>query len=159
MVQGGIEGSGYIRSRWSYRWFAGIRGQHRECTQVQSRCFDCAYNHPEIYQTGYRYYGRVLGHGAENDARIGSLGVILTNSEATTWEFLFRSGELNRGREFDERNTLTPTPQDIVSADVRFGVTTRVGRIEVGAGYEEVDDAVSGLKTDDTRAYLSWTSP
>jgi hypothetical protein len=46
-----------------------------------------------------------------------------------------------------------------VSADIRFGTSTRFGRIEIGAGYEEIDDAASGIKTDDFRGFLSWTSP
>jgi hypothetical protein len=158
LVQGGIEVSGYVRSRWSYRWFLEYTDNTVKALSSEP-IFDLAYNHPEIYQTGYRYYGRVVGHGADNDARIGSLGVIFTNTDATTWEFLFRTGELNRKREFDERNSLTPTPQDIVSADIRFGTSTRFGRIELGVGYEEIDDAVSGMKKDDSRAFLSWTSP
>ncbi|HEY5643160.1 MAG TPA: capsule assembly Wzi family protein, partial [Woeseiaceae bacterium] len=139
MMQGGIEGSGYIRSRWSYRWFAEYAYNALDVLKSDP-IFDLAYNHG-TYQTGYRYYGRVVGHGAENDARIASLGVILTNTEATTWELLLRAGDLNRERVFDERNTLTPTPQEIVSADIRFGTSTRFGRIEIGAGYEEIDDA------------------
>jgi hypothetical protein len=157
MMQGGIEGSGYIRSRWSYRWFAEYAYNALDVLKSDP-IFDLAYNHG-TYQTGYRYYGRVVGHGAENDARIASLGVILTNTEATTWELLLRAGDLNRERVFDERNTLTPTPQEIVSADIRFGTSTRFGRIEIGAGYEEIDDAASGIKTDDFRGFLSWTSP
>jgi hypothetical protein len=123
MMQGGIEGSGYIRSRWSYRWFAEYAYNALDVLKSDP-IFDLAYNHG-TYQTGYRYYGRVVGHGAENDARIASLGVILTNTEATTWELLLRAGDLNRERVFDERNTLTPTPQEIVSADIRFGTHRR----------------------------------
>ena len=144
-------------SRWSYRWF--IELAYNACDALKSdQRFNCAYNH-SIYETGYRYYSRIIGHGAESDARISSLGVILTNSDATTWEFLFRTGELNRGGAPDVRNTLTPTPQDILSADIRFGMTTRIGRFEIGAGYEEIDDEASGLNTDDTRAFLIWSSP
>jgi hypothetical protein len=157
LAQGGIEASGYIRNRWSYRWF--IEGAYNACKALSSTpTFNCAYNQ-EIYQTGYRYYGRAVGHGAENDALIGSLGLVLTSTEATTWEFLFRAGELNRGGEPDVRNTLTPTKQDLVSADIRFGTTTKLGRFELGLGYEEIDDEISGIKADDTRAFLSWTSP
>jgi hypothetical protein len=87
------------------------------------------------------------------------VGVILANTNATTWQFLFRAGDLNRGGAPDVRNTLTETPQEIMSIDIRFGTSTRFGRIEIGAGYEEIDDEISGLKTDDTRAFLSWTSP
>jgi hypothetical protein len=160
MVQGGLEGSGYIRNRWSYRWFAEVASN--SCNALDSPVgFNCAYNHI-TYETGYRYRGRVIGHGAEEDARIGSLGIVFSNSEATTWQFLVRLGDLNRdglANERNLRNTVTPTPQELMSADIQFGTSTRFGRFEIGVGYEEIDDEASGLKTDDTRAFLSWTSP
>jgi hypothetical protein len=157
MAQGGIESSGYVRNRWSYRWF--VEFAYNACDALKSdQRFNCAYNHT-IYETGYRYYSRVIGHGAENDARIASLGIVLTNTEATTWQFLFRTGELNRGGAPDIRNTLTTTKRDLVSADIQVGTTTKFGRMELGVGYEEIEDEVSGLKTDDTRVFLSWTSP
>jgi hypothetical protein len=157
MVQGGVEGSGYIRNRWSYRWFAEVASN--SCNALDSQPgYNCAYNHI-TYETGYRYRGRVIGHGAESDARIGSLGIILTSTESTTWQFLFRTGDLNRGGGPDLRHTLTPTPQEIMSADIQFGTSTRFGRFALGVGYQEIDDETSGLKTDDARAFLSWTSP
>jgi hypothetical protein len=160
MAQGGIEGSGYVRNRWSYRWF--LEFASNSCDALKSTVrFNCAYDH-NIYETGYRYRGRVVGHGAEADARIGSAGIVLANNNSAIWQFLFRYGDLNRGGQLTQRNlrnTLTPTPQEIVSADVRFGTSTRFGRIEIGAGYEEIDDAASGIKTDDMRGFLSWASP
>jgi hypothetical protein len=157
MVQGGVEGSGLIRNRWSYRWFAEVTSNSANALSSEVG-YNTAYNHI-TYETGYRYRNRVIGHGAESDARIGSLGIILTNTESTTWQFLFRTGDLNRGGAPDTRHTLTPTPQEIMSADIQFGTTTRWGRFQVGVGYEEIDDEASGLKTDDTRVFLSWTSP
>jgi hypothetical protein len=160
MAQGGIEGSGYIRSRWSYRWYAEYAAN--TCDALKSEVlYDCAYAH-YIYRSGYHYYNRVIGHGAESDAKIGSVGIVLTNNEATTWQILLRYGDLNVGnnpRPPLTPNRLTPTPQKIASADIQFGTFTRIGRFEIGVGYEEIDDEASGLKTDDTRAFLSWTSP
>jgi hypothetical protein len=157
MAMGGVESSGYIRSRWSYRWFAEFAVN--SCNVLDSPVgFNCAYNHG-IYRTGYRYRGRVIGHAAESDARIGSLGVILTNSNATTWQFLLRAGDLNRGGSPDSRNTLTPTPLEILSADLQLGLSTRFGRFELGAGYERLEDPATSLKTEDERFFLSWTSP
>jgi hypothetical protein len=46
-----------------------------------------------------------------------------------------------------------------MSADIQFGTSTRFGRFALGVGYQEIDDETSGLKTDDARAFLSWTSP
>ena len=156
MAQAGVEGSGYVRGRWSYRWF--IEFAYNACDALKSdQRFNCAYNH-SIYRTGYRYKGRSLGHSAENDARIASLGVVLTSTEATSWQLLFRTGDLNRGGPPDDRNTLTPTAQELLSADIQFGATTRFGRFETGLGYEEIDDVATGLKTDDFRAFISWAS-
>jgi len=157
MAQAGIESSGYIRNRWSYRWFA--EAASNSCDTFDSVVgFDCAYNHL-TYETGYRYRGRVVGHGAESDARIGSFGVILSNSESTTWQLLLRTGDLNRGGNPDVRHTLTATPQEIASVDVHFTTATRFGRVGLGVGYQEIDDAATGISTDETRAYLSWSSP
>jgi len=156
LVQGGLEASGYIRSRWSYRWFAEVA--LNSCDALGSPVlYGCAYEHG-IYDSGYRYYGRVIGHGAEADARIGSLGVILTSTESTTWQILFRSGDLNL-KGASRGNTLAATEQEINSADIQFGTTTRFGRVEVGAGFQRLKDAMTGEKTEDSRGYLSWTSP
>jgi hypothetical protein len=119
--------------------------------------YGCAYEH-FIYESGYRYYGRVIGHGAEADAAVGSLGIVLTNTEATTWQFLFRYGDLNK-KGASRGNTLTATEQELASADIQFGTTTRFGRFELGVGFQQLEDAVSGAQTEDTRAFLSWTSP
>ena len=156
MAMGGIEASGYIRSRWSYRWYAEFAAN--SCDALQSPVlYGCAYAHG-TYQTGYRYYGRVIGHGAEADAYVGSLGIVLTNDEATTWQLLLRHGDLNRRGASDE-NTLTPIERQLSSADLQLGLSTRFGRFELGAGYERLEDPVTSLKIEDERFYLSWTSP
>jgi hypothetical protein len=160
MAQGGIESSGFIRGRWSYRWF--LEFSSNSCDALKSSVrFNCAYEH-SIYETGYRYRERAVGHGAEADARIGSLGIVFANSRATTVQLLLRQGELNRDGipiPRNLRNTLTPTPQDIFSADVQLDTVTGIGRFHVGIGYEEIDDAASGLTFDDVRAFVAWTSP
>jgi hypothetical protein len=156
MALGGIESSGYIRSRWSYRWYAEYTAN--SCDALQSPVlYGCAYEHG-IYDSGYRYYGRVVGHGAEADAAVGSLGIVLTNTEATTWQFLFRYGDLNK-KGASRGNTLTATEQELASADIQFGTSTKLGHFELGVGFQQLEDAVSGVQTDDTRAFLSWSSP
>jgi hypothetical protein len=156
MALGGIDSSGYIRSRWSYRWYAEITAN--SCDALKSPVlYGCAYEHG-IYDSGYRYYGRVVGHGAEADARIGSLGIVLTNTDATSWQFLFRYGDLNR-LGTSRGNTLTATEQQLASADVQFGTSTRLGRFELGAGFQRLEDPTAGTKTEDTRAFFAWTSP
>ncbi len=155
LAQFGAETSGYIRHRWSYRWYAEIAGT--SCDFVKDDLFNCAYNHG-IYQTGYRYRGRVIGHGADNDARLISAGLVLVDSADTQWRGLIRYGALNRSGAADPNNTLTPTKQDIASIDLSHSRVFSFGVLDVGAGYEQIDDIVTGLKTSDSRFYVQWRS-
>jgi hypothetical protein len=152
---GGIELSGYLRDRWSYRWFAELAGT--SCDVIKEDIYNCAYNHG-IYTTGYRHRGRTVGHGADNDAMLVSTGLVLVDANDTEWRALVRGGELNRGGPADARNTLTPTAQDILSIDLEHRRAFRFGVFDVGLGYEIIDDAVSGSSSSDVRAYLQWRS-
>ncbi len=82
----------------------------------------------------------------------------MINDRGNSFHVLLRDGELNRGGGPDPRNSLTSTPQDIIGLD--FSYSRRVGRglIDFGLGYERIDDALSGLSNDDTRAWLQWRS-
>lgn len=154
--QAGIEGTGVFRDRWSYRWFGEFAGT--SCRFYESSAiFNCAYNH-SIYKTGYRYRGRAVGHGADNDARLVSLGLIAVDAEETEWAATVRFGELNRGGPPDDRNTLTPTPQDIVSIDLRHSRVFEFGEISAGVGFERIEDQLSGQTDNDARFFLQWRS-
>jgi len=124
----GIETSGYFRNRWSYRWYAEWAGT--SCDVIKSEVlYNCAYNNT-IYQTGYRYRGRVVGHGSEND----------------------------RGGGPDLRNTLTPTPLEISSIDLTHSRSLGRGRLEIGVGYEQIEDTLTGEDSNDARGFISWRS-
>ncbi len=154
--QAGGETTGIWRDRWAYRLFGEVAAT--SCRFNSSKeLFNCAYNH-SIYQTGYRYRGRVIGHGAENDSRVLSIGLLLVDETETEWSAVLRYGELNRGGSPDAANTLTPTPQDIVSVDVRHARAFRFGEIGIGLGFEYVDDEASGTTDDSLRAFLEWRS-
>jgi len=155
LAQGGIEMSGYMLERWSYRVYAELAGT--SCDILKEDIFNCAYNH-SIYKTGYRYRGRVVGHGADNDALLVSTGWLMVDEKDNQWRVLLRFGELNRGGPSDARNTLTPTPQDIASIDLSHSRVFSFGVIDAGIGYEQIDDSVSGASLNDGRAYLQWRS-
>jgi hypothetical protein len=156
MGQFGAEWSGYWLGRWAAHGFLEFSATSCQFYE-SSELFNCAYNHG-IYQTGYRYRGRSIGHGADNDARVVSSGLTLADSNATEWHLLLRFGELNRGGPPDSGNTITPTPQDTLSFDVTHGRIFSFGRVEIGIGAELIDDAVSGASTEDFRGFLQWHS-
>ncbi|MGI9272592.1 MAG: capsule assembly Wzi family protein [Woeseiaceae bacterium] len=156
MGQYGVEWSSYLFDRWSTRAFAEYSATICQFHE-SSKIYNCAYRHT-IYTSGYRYRGLPIGHGADDDAKILALGVLLLDADNTQWRAIFRTGELNSGGFPDSRNSFSPTPQDIVSFDVSHKRAFQFGVIEVGLGFEEIDDAVSGTKTSDGRAYLQWRS-
>jgi hypothetical protein len=155
LALGGVEMSGYMLERWSYRFYAELAGT--SCDVLKEDIFNCAYNH-SIYKTGYRYRGRAVGHGADNDALLVSTGWLMIDEKDSQWRVLLRFGELNRGGPSDARNTLTPTPQDIASIDLSHSRVFSFGVVDAGIGYEQIDDAVSGESLNDGRAYLQWRS-
>ena len=154
--QFGVEWSGYFAERWSTKAFAEFAATTCQFYESSER-FNCAYTHG-IYRSGYRYRSRAIGHGADADARLISAGAVLVDREDTQWRGRLRVGELNRGGSPDPFHSLTPTPQDIVSIDLAHSRVFSFGAVEIGAGYEELDDGASGETFSDGRFYLQWRS-
>ena len=157
MGQVGIETSGYIKNRWSYRWYAEWAGT--SCDVIKSEVlYNCAYNHG-VYQTGYRYHGRAIGHGIENDSSVVSSGFVLVNTESHSWHALVRVGDLNRDGPIDIRNTLTATPLELESIDLHYSRPVgQLGWLDIGLGYERITDTLSGENFNDARGFLTWRS-
>lgn len=152
----GVEGTGHWRDRWVYRWFAEFAAT--SCRFYSPDEFNnCAYNNG-IYQTGYRYRGRSVAHGADNDARLISVGMIAVDDEDSQLFAVARFGELNRGDAADAANSLTPTAQDIASFDLTYKRWFRYGRLSIGLGLESVDDAFSASSDEDVRGFVQWQS-
>jgi hypothetical protein len=56
---------------------------------------NASYNHG-IYTDGYRHHGRSVGHWADSDSEIVSIGGLLANSDGNGWGGTVRAGKLNR---------------------------------------------------------------
>jgi hypothetical protein len=152
----GIGTSGMLGTRWSYCWFGEFAAT--SCAFHQStEIFNCAYNHG-IYQTGYRYRGRAVGHASDNDLRMISTGFVLLDDRERLWQELIRFGGLNRGGIADSHNSLTPTRQHVASLDSTQVRVFTYGLIEIGPGIERADDELSGETSNDGRAFLQWRS-
>ena len=155
LVQVGLQGSAFVMKKWSYRWFAELAGT--SCDFITGDIFNCAYRQA-IYKSGYSFRARPIGHGADNDARLVSAGWIMVDESDSQWRALLRFGDLNRAGAPDTGHSLTPTPQDIASIDISHSRVFPFGVIDVGAGYEKVDDFTSGVSYSDGRFYLQWRS-
>ena len=156
LLQLGIETSGFFRNRWSYRWYAELAGT--SCDYISDDIWNCAYNHG-IYRTGYRYRDRAVGHGVENDSQVISTGLMFVNERGKQWEALVRVGELNRGGLPDIRNTLTPTPVEIASIDLTHRRSLgNYGWLDIGLGYEQLENVLTGEDDSDIRGFITWRS-
>ena len=77
---------------------------------------------------------------------------------SSQWQALIRHGELNRGGAEDARSSLTATKQDLLSFDVSYRRLFRYGVVEMGAGIERIEDAVSQEADNSLRALYRWCS-
>jgi len=118
---------------------------------------NCAYEH-SIYRTRYRYNGRSLGHSGDGDTLSYSLGSTLVQSAGHSWNVSLRYMEINRVGVPNSRHTLTPTPQELLDAQLSHDRMTRFGRFYAGLGYSRVDDKESSTSSSDVTAFLQWSS-
>jgi len=118
---------------------------------------NCAYQH-SIYQTGYRYRGRSIGHPGDGDTLSYSFGSTLVQSAGPVWNVLLRYMEINRVGLPNPRHTLSPTPQELVDVQVSHERLTKYGRFHAGLGFGRVDDQVSGTSSSDVSGFIQWSS-
>jgi hypothetical protein len=118
---------------------------------------NCAYEH-HIYQTGYRYRDRAIGHPGDGDTLSYSIGSTLVQSGGPVWNVLLRYMEINRVGTPDSRHTLTSTPQELVDLQLTHERLTKYGRFHAGIGYGRVDDLEMGTSTSDVSGFIQWSS-
>ena len=94
MFQYGVETWGNWESS-SWRMFLEYIDTSSTWWTDETRFRNISYNH-HIYGDGYRHHGRSVGHWADSDSEIVSLGGLLANSDGNGWGGTVRSGKLNR---------------------------------------------------------------
>jgi hypothetical protein len=111
--------------------------------------FNAAYNHG-TYRSGYRYYGRAIGHTADGDSRITSLGglFVLDNDHSIDW--VIRNGEINR--DSGGRHGITASALDLQGVRVGYSMPygdwdfgLRVGADRLKAQNIEEDDGFASV--------------
>ncbi len=158
-AQAGVEWSGRVFGDWSTRAF--MEFAQTDCdvfgeNNLEGReCSNYVY-FSGIYKTGYRFRGRAIGHTADNDSRLLSVGAVANNPDGTVMRAILRTGELNRIGSPDPRHTLTRRPADLVS--VEFGITKplKYGIAKVMAGYETREQVVSGASDNEFQLTIGW---
>ncbi len=115
--------------------------------------FGCAYNH-HIYEDGYRYRGRVVGHSADGDSVVVSLGGLLFTAQGYSRQLLARRAEINRSN--DARHSLSPVQRDIFTLELSHTRVFLAGDLMLGLGTEYGEVTATGKDIDETRAFVQW---
>lgn len=121
--------------------------------------FECAYENG-IFTDGYRTRGRVIGHPADRDSRIATLGGLYVDGASRTWEARLRRAELNRGATASPSpsHTVVPVATDLWNAELRVEGAWRTVRYGLGVGVDW-SEPVGGDDEWDGRAMLHVTAP
>ena len=90
------------------------------------RARNITYGH-HIYGEGYRYRGRPIGHWADQDSQILSLGGLLQRKDGIGWGATLRTGELNAG----PLQNAPPHNGGVGSSTVSNGITTDYFSIDI----------------------------
>ncbi|MFQ5511176.1 MAG: capsule assembly Wzi family protein [Candidatus Krumholzibacteriia bacterium] len=127
----------------------------------RSTSFNVVYNH-SIYQTGYRYRGRAVGHGLDGDSRLLSFGATLIDSRDGSYHLRYHRANVNRDgasatdRSANSRHTVSASAETVHVVEIEAELPTRLGVF--GAGVWWQDDGPNtphGLRPE-TGGRLSW---
>lgn len=106
----------YSDTTGSRAWFAG---PHRKGT---------IYNH-FIYTSGYRYFGRVIGHTLDSNSRYVSIKATVAKVEGLEYSVEYRNILVNS--ENNDRNQFSSTRERINSFSANLTVLTNFGKIQM----------------------------
>ncbi len=156
IAQGGFEFWGES----PFSWLPGSYRIHLELVDTAAEFyddivrFDYAYEH-FIYQDGYRYRDRAIGHSIDSDSQMYSLGAVLNGEDNSFWQVLVRRVYLNRG------GVLTTPVSDgddtLWNVELSHSRALGIGRIDAGLGFDSFDSGGSDLD-DEVRGFLQWTT-
>ena len=167
--QGGPEIGSWLRQVGVEHWGSVGDLQHRTHVEVSDTACreggfgfsdvkpDCGYEH-SIYQSGYRYENRPIGHGMDGDGLSYSLGSTFVQSAGHSWNLLIRYMEINRTGMPSASHSLSTTPRDLVDLQLTHNRMSGIGQFHFGLGFSQVDDEMTGESSDDVSAFVQWTS-
>jgi hypothetical protein len=140
-----------------FSWLPGNYRLHIEATDTASEFydevrFDFAYEH-FIYQDGYRYRGRPIGHALDNDGQMYSVGGVLNAPDGSHWQILVRRIYLNRGGV--KANSLSAGDDTLWNLELSHTRPFGFGTIDAGIGFDSFESGGSDLD-DEFRFFLQW---
>lgn len=115
--------------------------------------YDTTYNHG-IYRSGYRYRGRSLGHGADNDSRMVTLSLLLSDRHALEWQLTGRFADFNR--DDGGLNPFSPRHQEYRAVVLSHQRPLNAGLVTVDVGVHHTRLVAEDSSDTDPSVALRW---
>jgi len=144
----------------SYRVFLEAASTSCEFYNNDDSKYGCAY-HDSLYPDGYRYEGVNIGHSADGDALILTLGGIIVAQNSQLIKSSLSLGKLNRGSNYLYK--VSQNNNDFFKFDLGyefdlFWFDIPLGSFDVGLGLDVMKDKVNNTTQKDPRIYVSYSN-
>jgi hypothetical protein len=105
--------------------------------------YDWAYRQG-IFNAGYRYRGRNIGHTTDADSETAAMRMSLTSVQGNQWMAQYRHGRLDRCCGVDPYNTITAGPSQYKSMELHWEGKVLGQQVGAQLGYEKQTPSISG---------------
>ena len=144
----------------SYRVFLEAASTSCEFYNNDASKYGCAY-HDSLYPDGYRYEGMNIGHSADGDALVLTLGGIIVAQNSQLIKSSVSLGKLNRGSNYLYK--VSQNNNDFFKFDLGyefdlFWFDIPLGSFDVGLGLDVMKDKVNNSTQKDPRIYVSYSN-
>ena len=144
----------------SYRVFLEAASTSCEFYNNDDSKYGCAY-HDSLYPDGYRYKGVNIGHSADGDALVLTLGGIIVAQNSQLIKSSLSFGKLNRGSNYLYK--VSQNNNDFFKFDLGyefdlFWFDILLGSFDVGLGLDVMKDKVNNTTQKDLRIYVSYSN-
>ena len=144
----------------SYRVFLEAASTSCEFYNNDDSKYGCAY-HDSLYPDGYRYEGVNIGHSADGDALVLTLGGIIVAQNSQLIKSSLSLGKLNRGSNYLYK--VSQNNNDFFKFDLGyefdlFWFDIPLGNFDVGLGLDVMKDKVNDTTQKDPRIYVSYSN-
>jgi len=144
----------------SYRVFLEAASTSCEFYNNDDSKYGCAY-HDSLYPDGYRYEGVNIGHSADGDALVLTLGGIIVAQNSQLIKSSLSLGKLNRGSNYLYK--VSQNNNDFFKFDLGyefdlFWFDIPLGNFDVGLGLDVMKDKVNNTTQKDPRIYVSYSN-
>jgi len=144
----------------SYRVFLEAASTSCEFYNNDASKYGCAY-HDSLYPDGYRYESVNIGHSADGDALLLTIGGMIIVQNSQLIKSSVSLGKLNRGS--NNQYQIVQNNNDFFKFDLGyefdlFWFDIPLGNFDVGLGLDVMKDKVNNTTQKDPRIYVSYSN-